>query len=57
MPCNAGFPTFFEVIVDSISVGSIVYQETCPFPKVNVIYPLDSQDIFGGTKYPCTSDS
>ena len=42
-------PLFFEVIVDSILVGSVVYQETFPFPTVSVIYPLDAQDIFGAT--------
>ena len=38
---------FFEVIADSTSVGSVVYQETYPFPIVHVSYPLDGQNIFG----------
>jgi len=42
-------PLFFEVIVDSISVGSVVYQETFPFPAVGITYPLNAQDIFGAT--------
>ena len=40
-------PLFFEIIADSTLVGSVVYQQTYPFPTVRVTYPLDGQEIFG----------
>ncbi len=42
-------PTSFIVILDSVTVASGIYQQTNPFPTVNVIYPLQQQNIYGIT--------
>jgi hypothetical protein len=48
-PLTPDSPLSFVIIIDSISVGSVVYQATYPFPTIQVAYPLQAQDIYGVT--------